>query len=197
MKTQKELRAEYREELRKVWDSQKMIDYCAKDAAFIIEHDGKLYEIDRPSIKKDFYFGYGYNGISTQEEIRDAYDAADYAMDNERYFVDENLRGIDEAIGKLEEVLADMRRTWCAWSGPRSLVKVGKHYCSQTPDCRLNYFSIVDTWRETPEETADAELVEKLIEAYKAVKDDFKKRLAAYLRRYGTTKVRTSVYLCD
>ena len=54
MLNQKELKPIYKAELEKVWKDEKMVNYCMKETAFIIEHNGKIYDIEKPSIEKCF-----------------------------------------------------------------------------------------------------------------------------------------------
>lgn len=70
--TQKELKAAYTEELKKAWNDDKMVKYCSKSTAFVIEHNGALYGIEKPKIETSFCFGYGINGIADTEQERTA-----------------------------------------------------------------------------------------------------------------------------
>lgn len=199
MKTQKELKAIYRAELVKAWRTEKMVDYCAKKAGFIFEYAEGLYEVDKPSIETSFCFGYGYNGISTDGDSREAAKMSEYAKTSEQYFIAMNLRGIDRQISQLKNIAAEMRQNWAEGSHPRYMVETGAHYYGQPEDCRLKNFSVVDTFNGTPrgEVCEDANLVEMLIQAYERVREDFVKRLNSYLKRYGTSKVRSWTYLVD
>lgn len=53
MNTQKELKTIYQEELAKVWD-EKMVKFCLKKTAYIVEFHGELFTIEKPTIKKNF-----------------------------------------------------------------------------------------------------------------------------------------------
>ena len=77
--TQKELKAVYTEELKKVWNDDKMVKHCSKSTAFVIEHNGALYGIEKPKIETSFCFGYGINGIADTEQEQTAETMAETA----------------------------------------------------------------------------------------------------------------------
>ena len=199
MKTQKELKELYKEELKKVWDDLEMVDYCSKKAAYIIEHNGKLYEIEKPNIKKDFCFGYGFNGGSTEEEENNAFNMEELARTKTDYFIEENLKDIDWWLKKLNEILKNMRLNWVEGSHPIWMIGTKEHYYNQPSDCLLSAYTVVDTFRDgfDGELCTDTELLEKLIAGYETVKTEFIKRLNSYLKRYGLSKLNTWTYLRD
>ena len=197
--TQKELKALYADELRKVWNDEKMIKFCSNDTAYIIEHNGKLYGIEKPRIDKDFCYGYGFNGISDKEDETEADRMSRKAQTDKDYFINKNLEDINRWIRKLSEILEDMRLNWSEGSHPRYMITIGSHYINQPEDCKLNYYAIADTFGGSirGEICNDTELLEKLIKGYEEVKTDFIKRLQTYLKRYGLSKVRSWTYLRD
>lgn len=198
LKTQKELKAEYTEELAKAWDSPRMIKYCANQAGYIIEYNGKLYSIEKPAIHTRFCFGYGFCGVSNEEEEATANAMARKAEEDVEYFKAENLRGLDETIKQLENIANEMRRNWVKGSHPRYMIKTGAHYSGQTPDCKLEYFKIEDTFNSLGGTICyDVEFVRALIAGYQEVKKAFEKRLNTYLKRYGLSKVESWSYLSD
>ena len=82
MKTQKELKDLYMEIVKaEVWPkSPKMQEFARKQAGYIIElSNGKIICVDKPSIKKDFCFGYGMYLRSTDEEEDRAFSMAQKA----------------------------------------------------------------------------------------------------------------------
>lgn len=196
--TQKELKAVYVEELKKAWSDEKMIAHCSKSTAFVIEHNGALYGIEKPKIETCFCFSHGMNGITTEEENR-ANEMASHARKSKEYFINENLKDINRWIKHLKEILADMSLNWAEGSHPRYMIETGTHYYSQTEDCRLRYYSIVDTFNGTSrgEICNDTELLKKLIVGYEEVKKEFIKRLNTYLKRYDLSKVRSWNFISD
>ena len=91
------LENEYKENIWK--GSESMIDYvCRKISDCYETEKGYLIEFEKPSIKKDFCFGYD-DFYSKQE---DADEMAAHARTNERYFIEKNLEEINSLIKSLE-----------------------------------------------------------------------------------------------
>lgn len=199
--TQKELKAAYTEELKKAWNDDEMVKYCSKSTAFVIEHNGALYGIEKPKIETSFCFGYGINGIADTEQERTAEAMAEAARKSKEYFINQNLENLNRWIKSLQKILDDMGKNWAEGSHPRYMIETGEHYGGQKEDCRLRYYSIVDTFNTFNGTMGkicnDTELIKKLIAGYKEVKTEFIKRLNAYLKRYGMSKVKTWSYLSD
>ena len=86
-----------------VWQkSPKMVDYCMKKTAYIIPLDNEdIATIDKPDIETSFCFGYGYCGVSDEEDYQDAAKMASHARTNQDYFINENLKGINELLEAL------------------------------------------------------------------------------------------------
>lgn len=197
MKTQKELKTEYAAELAKVWDT-KMVKYCITRTAYIVEHNGRLYGIEKPRIEKKFCFGYGYCGVSVAEEEAAAYSRAEEIRTNEKFFIEKNLEDINRKIKQYKEAREAMNYNWTNGSFPRYAFKcLGSAYWNQPEDCRLDCLSLVDTLRESVEGWVDVELIDKYIAGLEEVKKDFVKRLNSYLKRYGLAKVHSWTYLSD
>lgn len=197
--TQKELKAVYKEELKKAWNNEKMVEFCSKSIAFVIEHDGTLYGIKKPTIETDFCFSHGQNGITTAEEEDRAAEMAEYASKSKEYFINENLKNINRWIERLKKIKDEMGYNWAEGNHPQYMIATGAHYCGQSEDCKLRYYSVVDTFdgRNQGKICNNIELVEKLIEGYEEVKKGFEKRLNTYLKRYGLSKVRSWSYISD
>lgn len=199
--TQKELKAAYTEELKKAWNDDEMVKYCSKSTAFVIEHNGALYGIEKPKIETSFCFGYGINGIADTEQERTAEAMAEAARKSKEYFINQNLENLNRWIKSLQKILDDMGKNWAEGSHPRYMIETGEHYGGQKEDCRLRYYSIVDTFNTFNGTMGkicnDTELIKKLIAGYEEVKTEFIKRLNAYLKRYGMSKVKTWSYLSD
>lgn len=197
--TQKELKALYTAEMRKAWDDEKMVEHCIKSTAFVIEYNGALFGIEKPKIKTSFCFGYGDYGSSSVDEETEAENLAEVARKSNEYFISRNLKSINQRIDKLIKIREDMRRNWAKGSHPRYMIATGAHYSGQSEDCKLRYYSVVDTFggRISGEICEDITLVEQLIVGYENVKQDFIKRLKTYLKRNGMKKVKVWTYLRD
>lgn len=191
---QKELKALYKQEATEYWQNQKMIDYCMKKAAYIVElEDGEYTIIDRPEIEKHFCFGYGYCGVSTEDDYQGAADMAHIAKTDQDYFIRENLKGLEESLASLKD------------EGNEVYKFVG--YNGQRSNTHRRSFRITDVWNNPEHKSwawnmpevkkmSDQEK-QALIAGYEEVKKAFIKRLNTYLKRYGLSKVRSWTYLSD
>ena len=186
MRTQEELKELYKQEMTAYWKNKKMIDYCIGKCAYLVELDnGDFYEIEKPNIKKDFCFGYGYCGVSSEEEYNGAAASAANARTNVNYFMNKNLEQID---GVVDEIV----------SGNHTIYKHNK-YCGASPDAKLKSLVYVDYWQTVPADCIKLSDREKaaIIAGYEEVKKAFIKRLNTYLKRYGLTKINSWTYLSD
>lgn len=187
--TQKELTQVYADILNtEVWrNDKKMIDFCVKKSAYIVElENGEIITIDKPSIEKSFCFGYSDSRYDTEDYDR-ANDAAHHASTNEGYFMRENLKDITQMIKTLSE-----SQSWqeCYLCVP---------YYGQPQDSKLKALRWCRTG-ETPNTNSrklEGTDRERVIEGYNIVKYGFEKRLQAYLKRYGMSKVHTWSYWRD
>lgn len=179
---------------------EKYTKWLRGQIARIVElENGELLEIEKPSIKTDFCFGYGYNGISTQQEIDDAYDAMHYADTNESYFLRKNLEQLTETRDRISEYLNSERPDYCGTS-PRV-----PYLCDRYDGSKIKslYFMRVWDYEEMPVQTkklyrqATAEEQKRIFSAYEIEIKVFEKRLQTYLKRYGLSKLHTWTYLSD
>lgn len=197
--TQKELKAIYKQELKKAWHDEKMVDFCTSKAGFIFEYNDGLYSVDKPSIKKDFCFGYGMFLTATREEFENAERCAEIARTSEDNFISANMKELNRTIERLESMADEMALEWAEGSHPVYMIENAEKYYSQESDCRLRGWSIVNTFDRVPvgEICNDIEFVNELIEAHLAVRADFEKRLKSYLKKYGLSNVNAWTYLID
>lgn len=191
---QKELKEIYTECLKDVWNNDnKMVNHCLKTTSYIVElSDGNIIALEKPSIEKDFCFGYGYCGVSTEEDTNKAYDMVDVAKTNIEYFMNENLKQVQEHIDYIEKSEDKLFET----------IYIRPKYYSQSKDNKLKelyfynpYYPSSTCLEECDEITKED--IKKVIEGYEIVKEEFTKRLNTYLKRYGLTKVNTWTYLVD
>lgn len=166
-----------------VWKDQKMVDYCVKKTARIVElSDGALICIEKPTIKTRFCFGYHANGYCT-EEISTAEAAAAHAAKSQEYFKTKNLKSMDAMLKALENSEAGIR----------------PQYTGTAESTRICELVFPEPWE--PASPGYRRLLsedrEKLREAYRTERGVFAARLDAYLRRYGLSKVHTWTYWAD
>lgn len=184
----KEAIQEYLSEVNeKIWTGdQKMQDYIKKECSDVYKTSGGYYIVfEKPSIKKDFCFGHGQNGISTQEEVEIACDNAQYARTNENYFLQENLGQFDEWMEMLE--------------GQEKLYLVPQHYKPTKVACiRSEYYFQRYEWEKDKilGELSQCD-IEELKKIVQSEKEKFVKRLNTYLKRYGLSKINSWTYLVD
>ena len=196
------LRAEY----AKAWSSKSMIDYCTKKVLNIAElADGIIITIDKQPIETQFCFGesgYDYN---------EAVASAAHARTSTDYLKKENMKRFESQIAELDKVKAENHYY---------LVAYKKEYIGQSDDCKLGYVrikhasdiledvnngeSLADVYGKfiksrdgaeyrilTPEE------VEVVRSAYEAARSAHEKKVDAYIKRYGTSKVHAWTYWRD
>lgn len=132
--------------------------------------DGGLVEFVKPRIETHFCFGYGIG--CTLKEAMDA-----EANAGEDYFLRENLRGFDNEIEALE---GD-----------------GVLFIYNATNLALNR-----SWTDSLPHYGDPVMMNgtdraRLLEACKLQRAKFEKRLHAYLKRYGVSKIRKWTYWKD
>ena len=183
LKRNEELLEEF---LDKSEPSSYMKNYYRKEVEQIAKiKDGYLI-VDKPRIKTSFCFGSGWNGISSAEEDEIANDLASQARTDEDWFLEENLQEINKKIQILEESL----ELDCDSYDRVVLIKNG-----------LNQYSVVrrkhaEYWSEEYVETSNEE-VKEILDLYLSVRENFKRRLSTYLKKYGLTKINSWTYLRD
>ena len=170
----------------------KMLEYFDKSISRVVElADGSLIAIDKKSIETRFCFGYGQNGISDDEDKERAHNMAHYAKTQQDYFISENLKNFSWEYEKLKAEPDNMY--------------LGVKYYRSPEDSKVKSLQYFDWWNwENLNSESKAKLiklspddVQKLIEAYEIERKNFEKRLNAYLKRYGTSKLNVWTYLVD
>ena len=79
-----------------------MVDFCLKKIICLYcRIGGDIITIDKPSIQKDFCFGYSDSRYDTDDYDR-ANNMVDHASKSEEYFIKENLKSINNMINNLE-----------------------------------------------------------------------------------------------
>lgn len=182
---QKALKEEYKELLKDVWhNDERMIDYCLKKNELLIKTEkGYILEIEKQSIKKDFCFGYRLNSHDTDE-----YDAANrmanHVQSDADYFYDENMKSFKAYIEEFSD--KDNRFFF------------QNHYYKQTNNVMKSVNCISPVYPEKPDTEFISENDRELIlAAYKECAERHSKKIATYLKRFGTSKVRSWSYWED
>lgn len=201
-----EIRAEY----AKAWNTPKMVDYCTnKTAAIAVLPSGEWITVDKHAIETRFCFG--ESGYDADE----ARDMAHIARTSESYFKQENMAHFREWLKDLEEV-KDLK------GGSRYALTIhGTQYTGQKEDCRLarieftKLTEVLDdlggsaNMQELPGQTitgrynghtyrvATPEEIDIIRAAYEEAAKAHEKKVDAYLKRYGTSKVHAWTYWRD
>ena len=179
--------------------------YYSKEYSYVLKIDNKYYlPIEKSRLKKDFCFGYGQNGISTDEEYEIARDNANYADTSEKYFIEKNLEEINRRIAQLKYFFMDFGKDWQAESEYRYKYNIDftdKVYLLDTYNHKYIQYMILDDEKKQYYQLiireATKEEIQAILVALEEEKKDFTKRLNTYLKKYGTSKVRTWTYLRD
>lgn len=187
---QKELKQRYAEILAaEVWhDDTRMVDFCVKRAAYIVElSSGDILALEKPTIKKDFCFGYSDSRYDTEDYDR-ANAAAAHAATSQDYFLSENLHDIENEIDRLE---SNEPNSWDYY--------LCVPYYGQPQNSQLKAIKTFYRWDQHAAQYTllSGEDRARVAEGYKVVKADFEKRLHNYLKRYGLSKVQSWSYWQD
>ena len=193
---QKRLFAEYMEIIKtEVWEDVKMQEYARKKTQYIVElKNGDIIAIDKPTIETSFCFGYGMYLQSTEEEEKRAYNMEQYARTNENYFIEENLKGINDRIKALKDKTLKCY-TFTAYTGQPEKSRLKEYtiatlaYSKEWAPERYTHYKDL---KELDNEDRD-----RIAAGLEIVKASFIKRLNTYLKKYGLTKLKTWTYLVD
>lgn len=194
------------QEYAKVWGkSQRMINFCV-DKVSVIAYlpNGQIVPIEKQTIKTHFCFGEsGY-------DAEDAAHMAHVARTNEKYFKEQNMKEFDEI---LEILHGDAKHEY---SGYQRMIAFAPQYKENDKIAYIAYCSfcdVYDAWggpvdldeiggkeltiRGTDVRMATKEEIQILIEAYEQARKIHEKKVDAYLKRYGTSKVESWTYWRD
>lgn len=195
-----------RREYSLVWDNEKMISHCLNKAAAVAElPGGEMIVVEKQGIETRFCFGEsGYDYEEAQSE-------AAHARTSKDYFKRENME-------RFNRIISDIRAQLDG-TGRKMLVLYPRHYIGQPNECRLASFGFA--WDHDVVEAAGGscfldqmggqeltirgtfcrvmtdEEIKAVLSAYEQAAADHEKKVDAYLKRYGTSKVRAWTYWRD
>lgn len=180
----KELIKQYIDEVvAEIWKDEKWRKYYEKNIDDVVEIQGKLIALEKPGIKKDFYFG--EHGFDFDEKQKQAAEA----KKSESFFISENLNQINCDKWLLKE--GYKHYIGVKYSGSPEDTRICCVYDAHIFDVESGDFDITGKIELTEND------VQTLLKAYENQKIRFKKRLKTYLKRYGLTKVSCSTYWAD
>lgn len=179
---EKALREEYMVRMMAGEDDHWRKYYEGEIGAIVKLTDGRLVNIEKPRIRTDFCFG--ESGYDFDDAVR----MSEVARTRESYFLDSNLE--------------DLRRTVAFLSRDPGAESFSQLYAVVTDDYKagiadFHMTGLFDHWGKKCHEEVSEEDRERLLEGYRKVYAAFEKRLKAYLKRYGLSKIRSWTYWRD
>ena len=185
MKTQQELKQQYEQELRKVYGPTRegTVQYAVSKIQRVVElSNGKLYVIEKQPIQTSFCYGYGWSGVVVdREEMEAARDLARQARTNEDFFTAENMK----CFSLFDRGDASYQKLGIEMPSTKSNRIVAIHWVSGP----MEYYRDIK-----PLSAEDEDILRQAYEEEKAV---HLKKIKAYLKRYGLSKVNSWSYLVD
>lgn len=168
---------------------------------------GGFFTIEKPRIKKNFCFGYGYCGTTSIEEMDNAGKQAEIARTSNKFFIKENLKGLEQAIKTLEyhliipweesEKFYNDNKEYIRYKDKVSTAYLVNYY--KYPRQILEYLNLAELNIDKKVFIKEATLqdLQEILDLYKQVKQDFIKRLDTYLKKYGLKHIHSWSYLVD
>ena len=167
------------------WKDEKMVKYIVDKTMLLFELRGNIVPIEKKSVKTHFCFGYSCH---VPDDFENANHMAAYAQKNEMYFLRENHR--DAGYARTIDLINDGRYQAVAFCNTRN---------PEAP-MSINMRNRYDIEVEGLPDNAFI-LTEEEVQAYKRKLAEacvlHQKKLAAYLKRYGLSKVESWSYWQD
>lgn len=202
---QKNLIALYKTACEEYWRKMdgsvdtKMVDYCVKSVSVLVPFkNGSIGIIDKSNIDTNFWFGYSNCGQGL------SYDECNRTMDHVQnniaeYFKEKNMQEFD----RLEKDIAEAKSNLEA-NSKYSVPTISTKYYGQNkanPMCNVNLFSDPSRINENDADVMVHRIdMEELLmweAGVKQARKNFNKRLDAYLKRFGTSKLSVHRYWVD
>lgn len=177
-----EAKAEY----VKVWGNDKrMVKYCQEKISNAVKlSDGRIVIIEKQKLKTAFCFGYS----NYERDYADAHESADTARRDEEYFRDENLEFLEEKIGLLKDSETSYEAPYLS---QKSYWGIGLINIHEVVSLSPFDFNEQRHGHYTKLSKDDRKLI---LSMYEDEKKKVNKRIDAYLKRYGLSKVRAYTY---
>ena len=196
------LRAEYEKACK---NDKRMVDYCMKQTDVVVElENGGYLVLYKPCIKTIFCFGYGVNGRTYEGDMEDAWEEerAIHEADN---FKDKNLSGIDEQLRLMRSIERRLYSDewwkehpwWLKGSVKGIVIYTARDGCN-IYDYQFGYDDDIQRIEKVTETYIPTQKdIEAIISGLEEQRAKFEKRLDTYLKRYGTSKLKTWIFLRD
>lgn len=185
-----EQRKQLLEEYARIWGrDQRMVDFCMNRIQRAVTlSNGDLVVIEKQHIKKDFCFGHGWCGVSSDEEEEQADKMAEIASTDIQYFIKQNTEGFSPFDREKSYTWKHLEPfAFIHYYGGQKLMEVRlmDAYGDKAEIERLHAYKLSDK---------DAA---GLRQAYEEERGRHIKRLETYLKKYGLTKLHVWTYLVD
>lgn len=187
----------YLNEMRKKYaEDGEMLEYYRKTAGQIVQlTNGGFFVVPKSVIQTSFCFGYhtDYSG----EEWANAESSRRAFLSSTQYFKAENLRGLDEKISKFKnnETFVVLRRV--SYYGESEPLNVYKCETLDGWTFKKKFDLDAISPADIKKYCIGAEDLAIIIQAYEAERNAFNKRLDTYIKKYGTSKLKTWSYWLD
>ena len=187
-----EIRELFAAEQAKVWGGDKrMVEHCVKSAEVVVRlTGGELVGIEKPSIKTTDCHGEDDRGQGGEGPgtIAFAQKCCAY-FETEAGFKRTNIRGFDKAM-----VSAATRKEGSLCGEPLKFYVMTKYCSGETLICDCYRTTRRSVGANAIRREANAEDIRRLRVGYMMVRRSFVRRVNAYWRRFGNSKLRTWTY---
>lgn len=176
-----------------------------KEIEYVVKLGNTYLTIGKPRIEKNFCFGHGQNGLTTQEGQNNANQLAKKVRESQEFFINKKLETLNKIYHSLlyhkirliegydkAQKFYQQNEKFIPYIYTRSTPYLVSYDYPKVVLEFLGYTKEQDTIHK-----ATANDIEKLLFAYGEVTKNFKKRLKTYLKRYGLSKVNSHTYLTD
>ena len=190
------------------WNSPKMIDYCTNQVAAVAElPTGELIVFNKQSIKTRFCFGEsGYDYDEAQSAAQNARTSFDYFRDENMADYRREIKAFEDALTMSGRFFATINRT--AYTGQKDDCMLrciewrrdcdvlndlgGSAYLEEIPGQTITEAGSGRKYR-----VLTAEEIRIILDVVKTAAAAHEKKVEAYLKRYGTSKVHSWTYWRD
>ena len=163
---------------------ERMIEHFKKTTSYVCQlSNGGFLAFEKQSIETSFCFGYSYT--RDESDYKDANKMAAHAKTNEDYFIERNLEQFDWKLEKINKEDADI---YIFRKHSKSKANVYDFYVLDFYEVNANYYKHLNLQKASEE---DKNII---INAIKAERAKFEKRLRTYLKKYGLSKVHAWTY---
>lgn len=185
-----ELKEIIRKEYEKIWGKDaRMVDYCTKKVSdAVLLESGMIFIFEKPKLTTDFCFGYHLSSYDT--ESFDNANSMVHHVENDggAYFAKKNLESFDrfdESISVNEILLYE------PGYGNSNIVT---HF---NPESNLRYARCISADRLNAMIAFTPKDIENIKKVNASERAKMEKRINAYLKRYGTSKLNCWSYWRD